>query len=627
MVVSSMMFLLVFLMFVGVVIGGVVLLIYLSNLSNDIRKIKVQLAKLETRISPATEPPRAGEAGRPGAPEPAEPASAPPSSPEPARRVAGQDKFRLNLEELIGGNWLNRIGIVAVIFAIAFFLKYAFDNQWIGETGRVMIGLIAGLIFIGLGWRYENRGYRYFSQGLTGGGIGILYLSIYAAFGFYHLIPQGAAFGFMILVTAASVVLAVWYNALPIAMLASLGGFLTPFLLSTDVDNQVLLFSYILCLNLGILSIAYFRKWHLVNYQNFILTIITFAAWAERFYAPSKLWPTVFFLTVFFIVFAVLAILHNIVNRRTATAPELILAFLNAGLYFAAMYFLLDDTYGDYLGLFSLAVAGVYVVLAYFTDIRNTSDRFLIWVFLGLALTFVSLAVPIQLDQNWITIGWAVEGALLVYIGCRYKSRNTQLIAMAILALALFRLLVVDVSLPHHVVREEFIPMLNRRALSYVVGIAATLCAAYLFAVYPKQLPDENRIAAGVLLIAANVLAIVLLSAESHDLFEYLRYQDKISGYVRRYAQQLSLSVVWTLYAMFLIAMGIWKKYAPLRYMALVLFGITIFKVFLIDLSTLKVLYRIISFMVLGLILIAVSFLYQKYIVSLVEPKPAEEEA
>jgi uncharacterized membrane protein len=187
-----------------------------------------------------------------------------------------------------------------------------------------------------------------------------------------------------------------------------------------------------------------------------------------------------------------------------------------------------------------------------------------------------------------------------------------------------FRLLMFDVQLPHQALKEGFVLLMNKRVFSFAVGIAALLVGAYFFAKNPSQELGEKGIIAGCLLVAANFLAILLLSVESHDYLEYLRNQNRIPRNVLAYAQQLSLSIIWTLYATFLIAVGIWKKYLPLRYMALLLFGVTILKVFLIDLSTLKLLYRIISFLVLGLILIAVSFLYQKYIVALLEPKPAE---
>jgi len=592
-----------------------ILLAQVLNLSRNVKDLKRRLEQLEGLSLGPVHLPSPGEPPPKPPPQPVQ-ATAPipaPSQPEPVKTVAALAKPKADLEAIIGGSLLNRVGVVAFVFGVAFFLKYAFDNRWIGETGRVILGLFAGLVFLGLGERYQRKDYPRFSQGLTGGGIALLYLSIYAAFGFYHLIPQVPAFGFMICVTAASVVLAVRYRALPIAILATLGGFLTPFLLSTGVDNQRVLFSYIFLLNLGVLGLAYFKNWQLLNYQSFILTAITFIAWMVRFYVPEKLWTTVFFLTLFFLVFAFLAILYNIIHSRSATAPELILAFLNAGLYFGAMYLLLEDKYHDYLGLFSLAMAGIYIGLSYFTHARHEKGRFLIWMFLGLAATFVTLAIPIQLKQNWVTIGWAVEGAILSYIAFRYRSWNVFLAAFAILALVFFRLIFFDVQLSRQFVQEEYVLLVNKRGLSFIVGIAAMLLAGYWSAKASLKSSTEARAAAGCLLIIANVLAIILLSVEAYDFLEYLRYQNRIPHAVSRHAQQLSLSIIWALYAAFLIVAGIWKGYKPIRYMALLLFSLTILKVFFLDLSGLERFYRIISFIALGIILIAVSFLYQKY--------------
>ncbi len=615
------------LIFLGLVVVACVMFVYMLNLAQDMKELRRRMAKLETLAAVGQRPPQP-------APEPAEapqeppspllPSPVPPKPPEPAMPAPARAKPPLDMEAVIGGNWLNRIGVLAFLFGVAFFLKYAFDNRWIGETGRVILGLITGLVFLGLGERYQRKGFPRFSQGLTGGGIALLYLSIYAAFGFYHLVPQVPAFLFMILVTVAGVTLAIRYDALAVATLAALGGFLTPFLLSTGVDNQVGLFTYILLLNAGILGVAYFKHWPTLNYQSFFLTIITFAAWAGGFYESSKLWTTVLFLTLFFVVFAFLAIFYNIIHRQKASAPELVLAFLNAGIYFGAMYVLLEDKYGDYLGLFSLAMGGAYVALAYLANVRHDEDRFLVWVFLGLAATFVTLAAPIQLKQNWITVGWAVEGAILAYIGFKYGSRNTLLASLAIIALVFVRLIFFDVQLPWQYVKEEFSLLFNKRVFSFVVGIAAMLFGAYCFANRSKKAADGDKAVVGCLLVAANVAAIVLLSVEANDFLRYLRFQERISPSVVSYARQLSLSLVWTLYATFLIIVGIWKGYRPMRYMALLLFGITILKVFFIDLSALERFYRIISFVVLGVILIAVSFLYQKYKGVLVGPTPAE---
>jgi uncharacterized membrane protein len=176
-------------------------------------------------------------------------------------------------------------------------------------------------------------------------------------------------------------------------------------------------------------------------------------------------------------------------------------------------------------------------------------------------------------------------------------------------------------------VKEEFTLFLNRRTLSFAIGIAAMLFTAYLLAREQEEVLDQARMFAGCLLIAANILAVVLLSVETLDYLKQLHLQDRISSNALRYAQGLSLSIIWALYATFLIIVGFSRDYRPIRYMALLLFGITIVKVFFIDLSELERFYRIISFVALGIILIAVSLLYQKYRSVLVGPGTTGERA
>jgi uncharacterized membrane protein len=118
--------------------------------------------------------------------------------PEPIRaEQAGVEQFGdlpHQLETRVGLTWINRIGVLTLVLAVAFFFKYAVDNRWIGETGRVVLGVLAGFATLGFAELMWRRGYRIYAQGITGAGISILYLSFYASFGFYHLLGQGLAF-------------------------------------------------------------------------------------------------------------------------------------------------------------------------------------------------------------------------------------------------------------------------------------------------------------------------------------------------------------------------------------------------------------------------------------------------
>jgi uncharacterized membrane protein len=301
-------------------------------------------------------PPEAGEAGRRRA------AGAQTAARGPARR---------DVESLVGGSWFNWIGIIAITFGVAFFLKYAFESQWIGPAGRVLMGGAAGLGILAAGEALRRRGLRQYAYVLSGGGILILYLTVYAAREFYRLIEQSPAFLLMTAVTAAAVLLAARYHALPIAVLGLIGGFLTPVLLSTGHDNQPALFTYIGLLDVGVLALAYLKSWRSLNYMAFISTVLMFFGWAIEHYAPQKLWLTIFFLTVFFLLFSALAVVHNVLARHAARWFDISLVSLNATFYFGMSYALLSDAgYARSLGPFALAIAGFFLLLFYLASSR-----------------------------------------------------------------------------------------------------------------------------------------------------------------------------------------------------------------------------------------------------------------
>src|ERR1700735_2576027 len=160
------------------------------------------------------------------------------------------------LETRMGLTWINRIGVLTLIIGVAFFFKYAIDNQWIGETGRVILGVLAGLATLAAGHGLWRRNQKVFAQGVCGLGVSILYLSFYASFAFYHLLPQSAAFVLMVMVTAMAGALALRYDSMAIAALGMLGGYATPLLLSTGEDAPWTFFSYLFVIDVGAIAIA-----------------------------------------------------------------------------------------------------------------------------------------------------------------------------------------------------------------------------------------------------------------------------------------------------------------------------------------------------------------------------------
>jgi uncharacterized membrane protein len=497
---------------------------------------------------------------------------------------------RRDFEALVGGSLAKWLGIVAGVLGVGFFLKYAFDSQWIGARGRVAIGAAVGMGLIALAERLRARGYRSYPNVLTGGGILILYLSVYAARVFYELVGLFPAFALMAAVTAVAVLLSVRYDAVSIAILALLGGFSTPVLLSTGVDNQIGLFTYVFALDAGVLALAYFKRWRLLNHFAFWLTALTFAGWLAVHYEQWKLWRTLFFLTLFFLVFSALALVHNVLARRHVRWPGVSLIISNATLYFAASYLLLEGAaYDRALGTFALLVSSFYVVLFYVARTRHRADRLLALSYVGAAVTFFTLAVSIQLDQHWVTMGWAVEALMLTWIGLKADERAARYAALAVFAVAGLHWFAVDAGELAFRVPDSFVPFLNRRMASAALLVAALCASAWLYRREGRSVePRERDALSALLVLSAAGLAFVVLSADVNDY--YLRAMRRATEAGDREAagrhdntRLFALSALWTLYGAGLWAAGHARRLPFLRYAGVTLLAVTACKLVLLD--------------------------------------------
>jgi uncharacterized membrane protein len=550
---------------------------------------------------------------------------APPSQPstkqiEAQERPAARPASRGSLEQRIGGNWLNRIGVLAIIVGVGFFLKYAFESDWIGPRERVAAGLVAGIGLLFAGDRLTARGLRHYGQGLVGGGIGILYLSIYAAFGFYNLIAHPIAFVCMALVTTTAVWLAVRQNALGIAMLGALGGFLTPVILSTNRDNQIGLFTYLLVLDLGVLAVAWFKAWRSLEYLAFMATALVSTAWIQEWYDPAKFGRTLFFLTVIFAIFVMVPVVQNLVRKRATLWMDLSLICANGLFYFITCHGLMEPrppSRGLFAALLSLAYFGLTMIAW-----ERRGDRMLLGAFFGMAAFFLTLAIPIQFDRQWVTVLLAVEAVSLLYVGLVANERLVRLGAALVFAAAFVHWIAVEAHETNDAIIEggQFNLLFNQRAFGCAVMTGVLVLASWLLRHYREESPqEEERVAAIVCVLAAHVLALLGLSLEAYSFYQvrirFMESYDTEQIGLRsnlEFGRQLVLSIIWGVYATFLMVWGIWRSRREQRWLALGLLLLTIAKVFLIDLASLERIYRIASFLALGVILLLVSYLYQR---------------
>ena len=345
-----------------------------ASIREELNRLVRQVSEVEAQLrafSPPTQPsrPQASAVGPMPHATVAVPAVGPPPSAPPAsaRFPVGEPPWRGVLDNisrwdwdwLIGGNWLARIGIVALVIGAGFFLKLAFDNDWIGETGRVVLGIVAGLALLG-GGEYWQRRYPIWAQPLTGGGIAMLYLSIFAAFSLYDLIPSVAAFGFFFLVTLAAAGLALKYESMTIAILGIVGGFITPLLLRDKLPDERLLIAYVLVLDLGVLGLATFRNWRWFTLLGLAGSLGLFWFWYDQL-APSVLLAQLGITFIFLIFMGATTLLHILWRRAPGPADQSLMV-LNAAAYFGISYGLLFDEFRPWMGGFTLLI--VIVVCA-----------------------------------------------------------------------------------------------------------------------------------------------------------------------------------------------------------------------------------------------------------------------
>lgn len=656
-------------------------------------------------------------------------------------------------EAFIGGKILNRIGALALIIGVGFFLKYAFDNNWITETMRVAIGIVSGAALLLTGNHFKKKNFHIFSQGLAGSGIAILYLSVYSAFNFYHLVPQLVAMIMMSAVTAITLWQAFSYNSQVIGIFGWLGGFLTPLLLSTGEANEIGLFSYIALLDLGLLIVSAKKSnWFLIEPLSLISTIVVFTLWFGDYYTVESLWVTIGFTILFWTLF-LLAELRRIHNREIPIQiHHQIVSVLNGVFFYISLYNIINPHYHKWMGLVTVFVGLCYLLL-YFRIRNKRADEPGVHIrYLLSSILLAVVAASIQFEQFELTIAWSVEFFLLLIIAIRTRMNTVLMSSLGVLLLSLFSFLVINDSFEIPVTRFHF--LFNERALALLilflfVFIARLLtrnlehkfsasirnglsliCVLIVFAFatietsnYSKQLSfiadfpkslwierntifilatewmllsivfwflgrkknDNALFLSAMVLLALSALSalpaalndfepialykplftfrmlsllllsvglflqsrwtdiypinfsvhqladflrvalvatmFILLTVEVRDYF-YLKIEQQASGYdvmsmlykkTWKNQQQLSISFTWLAYSMLLMVIGIYRKRLNVRVLSIVLFGLTIAKVFFYDLSYLDTLHRIISFIGLGVILILVSYLYQRY--------------
>jgi uncharacterized membrane protein len=572
-----------------------------ASLTNLVRYTPLEAVPQTPETSTASVP----EGGMPEG----EPAAVPPSprEPLPVQPQAAEIHF--------GQKWLLIVGVAMTVLGIGFFLKYAFDQNWVGPAGRIALAYLAAGAFLGGGEWFRHQGATTFGLYLIGGGIATLYLTTFAAFHLYGLLGQVPAFGFMVLVTVLAGALSLFYDAIWLAVLGLIGGFLTPVVLSTGQDQQVVLMSYMAMLNGGILAIATRKRWALLNALGFALTWLLFAAWYARYYSDARFWVTTFFLNLFFLIYAFVPFMYYFRHASHERLTGLSLTVLNAFIAFGFSFAMIRaHTSLQAVSVVALAYAGLFLGMANFLHQRYSENLEPFVLLLAKGLLFLIITVPILCSGHWITVFWAVQAMVLLWAALHVRNRWLCRGAMVLLLLAVGKFVLHDYA---EIFRLQsgglwfwelyyargYAWLWLERWVTTVVVLGMLLKSAQMLRTADPALQPWQGEAAGLLFGVWVVLTFVVLNYE-------------VSAFFHDYASQAhfaAISVLWALCSILLMVVGFLHNQALLRKGALGLFAATVLKVFLADMANVRTPFRIISFVVLGLMLIGASYLYYRY--------------
>jgi uncharacterized membrane protein len=688
-----------------------------------------------------------------------------------------------NIEKFIGENLINKIGIVILVIGVAIGAKYSIEKGLISPTARIIIGYIMGIGLLGFGMKLKEK-YENYSAVLVSGAMSILYFITYLGYEMYELFPQLFAFGLMLVFTAFTVYAAINYNRQIIAHMGLVGAYSVPFLLSTGSGRVDILFSYMALINIGILVISLYKNWKSLFYVAFGMTWLIFMSWYGINFNQDEHFGLAFtFLSIFFVIFYLTFIGYKLKFKQKFEVGDIIIILLNSFIFYAVGYTILNSYYHlqDYLGLFTLLNAAIHFAVTAAIYRLKLADRNLFFLISGLVLVFITIAIPVQLDGNWVTLLWIAEAALLFWIGRTKDVPIYEKLSYPLIALASFSLLQdwlnyylrnsnrfgISESMDWLGESISFTPIFNVQFLNsilFIIGLGliiyinrkkeyvteklaksslranlnillpiALIAITYLAflleltsywtqrynasyiaeapvdlyntSLWNKDMRDfrtlwvvnytmifagilslinikwikskslgranlimnivalfgfltlglwaiselrENyisnvlgdfynhgwfnigvryvsiAIAAGLLYLSYRYSKLDIIGLKLRKMFDVILHITIVwvlssellsimnfSGSAHNY--KLGLSILWGVYSLIVVAYGIWKDNAFLRIGAIILFGITLVKLFFYDISHLDTIAKTIVFVSLGILLLIISFLYNKY--------------
>lgn len=598
----------------------------LEALRQQVAALTARIFRLEQRLGIAAETSRP-ETARPTATAPQAPPIAPPPSTSsavppglhavPPATQPFPKRESASLESKIGKVWLNYIGIGAVLAGIGFYLVYAFTNDKIGRPAQVAIGLILGIAIVLWSEAFRRKGHAFFSYSLKAVGIGAMYLSLWGAHK-YELIDVKIVFAAMIVVTIATVILAVTQDAQIMALYALIGGFISPVLVSTGKNEEVIFFSYVAILDFGVLVLAALKPWRRLLWGALAGTIVMYMGWWLSYYALSERAITLFFTSLFAAVFAAVPLVTPYRTSSKFPGPSItltVLPLLNAAFFFLALYGMYSNELVK-LTWFALGLAAIYLGISNLFMRRfaeKDTRKVISLLHVAIAIAFITIAVPLKLNAHWITIGWLIESAVLLWISVQTKTPVLRYLGTAALVMGIVRMFVADTAVDTQSL------IFNARFATYSVAIVVLgVIIAYGSGKGKSELGTTEQAAIKLAGVVLNVIALIALACEATDYFNrqktesYIISHQDLSGHFET-LKNYTYCAIGLIYGVPLMVVGFWKRSAFIRWQALALLALTIGGISILAwVEAAETTYRILIFIGLGAVLLGISYAYQR---------------
>lgn len=542
--------------------------------------------------------------------EPSVPVETLEAEPAMASEQEATERRGFDYEKFIGENLFGKIGILVFIIGIGFFVKYAIDRNWIGEVARTALGFVVGGCMVALGERLRER-YRAFSSLLIGGGFGVFYITVAIAFHYYHLFSDTIAFLTLVGLTVAMGGMAIFHDRRELAVTALAGGFIAPFITSVDENDALLLLSYLAILNIGMFILSVYKEWRELPVVAFGFTslAICFGLVTGSFVENDRIGVVMWlFSTLFFFIFMLSPIWLLRDGKAEKLTYWLIVTLVANGFVYLPLgvYFLEEQVSFETSGLLSFFISAVHIGCYLVLRRKDWATDTLQFVLPALGIIFFSMAIPLQFDGQAMLVLWSAEAVMLLLLYVKLCDRVYALGCMLLSAATLFYYLY---TVEDSYVYDELILLPVFFNGTFFTALFPGLCAVAVAVVmerYRSLFEDTDSL----LPYHPLHLGYLLLGITTVYFAFYMEYEfhTPLDSSLSDVLLGLTLGV----FAFVEMCLGMKLHRKDLRMVSLGTFGLVLFKLVIYDVWMMPAWGKIVVFIVLGLLLLTLSFLYQK---------------